>query len=177
MPILPGIDGTQRMAKSLGNYVGITEAPEEIFGKLMRVPDEVMPTYYELLLDEELDPARPGVESKRHMARALTARFHGEEAAAAAEEHFDRLHKEHRPPEELEEYEFTAPSGEVHLPALLSDAFQISRSEARRLLGQDGVKLDGRAVGNGSLDVPADQLDGATLQLGKRRFKRLRRAL
>jgi tyrosyl-tRNA synthetase len=177
MPILPGTDGVQRMAKSLGNYVGITEPPEEVFGKLMRVPDEAMPVYYELLLDEDLEPGRPAVESKRAMARGLTARFHGKEAAAAAEEHFDRLHVEHRAPEEVEEFEFRAPSGEVHLPALLSDAFGISRSEARRLLEQAGVKLDGRALDNGSLEIPADELDGATLQLGKRRFKRLRRAL
>ena len=176
LPILPGIDGVQRMAKSVGNYVGVTEPPEEVFGKLMRVPDDAMPVYHELLLDEELDPGRPAVESKRAMARALTARFHGDDAAAAAEERFDRLHKEHRAPDEVEEYAFDAPSGEVHLPALLSEAFGISRSEGRRLLSQEGVKLDGTTLPGGSLDVGADSLDGALIQLGKRRFKRLRRA-
>ena len=84
MPILPGIDGVRRMSKSLGNYVALTDAPEEMFGKLMRVPDDAMPVYYELLLDEELDQGRPPVESKRAMARALTARIHGEDAAAGA---------------------------------------------------------------------------------------------
>ena len=68
MPILPGTDGEQQMSKSLGNYVGVTEPPEEVFGKLMRVPDAAMPVYYELLLDEPLDPSRPAVESKRRMA-------------------------------------------------------------------------------------------------------------
>jgi tyrosyl-tRNA synthetase len=174
MPILPGIDGVQRMAKSLGNYVGVTERAEEVFGKLMRVPDDAMPTYYELLLDEAFDPARPAVESKRAMARALTARLHGDGAAAAAEERFDRLHVERGVPDELEEFSFSAPEGQVHVPALLSDAFGITRSEGRRLLAQSGVKLNGRALGNGDLDIAAGQLDGAVLQVGKRRFKRLR---
>ena len=84
MPILPGIDGVQRMSKSLGNYVGITDPPEEIFGKLMRVPDEAMGTYYELLLDRPLDPERPAVESKRALAREIVARYHGEDAARTA---------------------------------------------------------------------------------------------
>jgi tyrosyl-tRNA synthetase len=176
MPILPGIDGEQRMAKSLGNYVGVTEPPEEIFGKLMRVPDEAMPLYYDLLLDEPLDPARPAVESKRAMARALCARFHGEEAAATAEAHFNRLHVEHGVPDELEEFAFSAPEGSVHLPAVLADAFGISRSEGRRLISQGGVKIDGEPLPDGQLDLPAERLDGVVLQVGRRRFKRLRRA-
>jgi tyrosyl-tRNA synthetase len=175
MPILPGIDGVQKMSKSLGNYVGVTEPPEEMYGKLMRVPDEAMPTYYKLLLDEPLDEASPPRDAKRAMARELTARYHGEEGAAAAEERFDALHVRHELPEEIEDFEF-APNGEaVHLPALLADAFGVSRSEARRLLGQAGVKLDGQAVGVEVLDLPAERLDGAVIQLGKRRLKRLRR--
>jgi tyrosyl-tRNA synthetase len=174
MPILPGTDGVQKMSKSLGNYVGVTDPPEEMFGKLMRVPDEAMPLYYRLLLDEELDPSRPAVESKRRMARTLTARYHGEEAAGDAEAHFDRLHVERGAPDEVEEFAFRAPDGTVHLPALISDAFGISRSEGRRLLAQDGVRLDGRPLGNGVLDLPAAELDGGVLQVGKRRFRRLR---
>jgi tyrosyl-tRNA synthetase len=176
MPILPGIDGVQRMSKSLGNYVGVAEPPEEVFGKLMRLPDAAMPIYYELLLDEPLHPERPAVEAKRAMARALTARFHGEEAARQAERWFDRLHVERTVPEDVEEFSFRAPGGTVHLPALLSDAFGISRSEGRRVLSHAGVRIDGEPVGNGSLDLPAARLDGAVLQLGRRRFKRLRRA-
>jgi tyrosyl-tRNA synthetase len=176
MPILPGIDGVQRMSKSLGNYVGVAESPEEVFGKLMRLPDHAMPIYSELLLDGPLDPERPAVEAKRAMARSLTARFHGEEAARQAERRFDRLHVEREAPEDVEEFSFRAPEGTVHLPALLSDAFGISRSEGRRMLAQAGVRIDGEPVGNGSLDLPAARLDGAVLQLGRRRFKRLRRA-
>jgi tyrosyl-tRNA synthetase len=176
MPILPGIDGVQKMSKSLGNYVGVAEPPEEVFGKLMRVPDDAMPVYYELLLDHPFDPGRPAVESKRAMARALTARYHGEEAAAAAEARFDRLHVERAAPDEVEEFAFEAPEGTVHLPALLSDAFGITRSEGRRLLQQAGVKLDGRTLDGDVLDIPAGELDGAVLQLGRRRFKRVRQA-
>jgi tyrosyl-tRNA synthetase len=175
MPILPGIDGVQKMSKSLGNYVGVEDSPEEMYGKLMRVPDSVMPTYYELLLDGPPDPALTPRDAKRAMARALTARFHGEEAARAAEERFDTLHVRRELPDEVEEFAFAGDDGMVHLPALLADAFGISRSEGRRLLAQAGVRLDGRAIGEGELDLPADRLDGAVIQLGKRRLKRLRR--
>ncbi len=175
MPILPGIDGVRKMSKSLDNYVGVDEPAEEMFGKLMRVPDEAMPIYYELLLDEPLDPSLPARDAKRAMARALCARYQGEQAAAAAEERFDALHVRHELPDEIEDFAF-APNGDaVHLPALLAEAFGISRSEARRLLSQSGVKLDGEALGEDALDLPAERLDGAVIQLGKRRLKRLRR--
>jgi tyrosyl-tRNA synthetase len=177
MPILPGIDGVQKMSKSLGNYVGVDDPPEEVFGKLMRVPDDVMPVYYELLLDQPFDPARPAVESKRAMARELTARYHGEEAGAAAEARFDRLHVAREAPDEVDEHAFSAGAdGNVHLPALLSEAFGISRSEGRRLLQQSGVKLDGETLDGAALDVTAASLDGGVLQVGRRRFKRLRLA-
>ena len=174
MPILPGTDGHQKMSKSLGNHVGLTEPPEEVFGKLMRVPDEAMPAYYELLLDEPFDAGSPAVESKRRMARLLAARLHGEDAAQAAEEHFDRLHVAHEMPDEIEELELVPGNGSAHLPAVLRDAFGISSSEARRLLAQGGVKLDGEALGADDLDLPAERLDGRVLQVGKRRFRRLR---
>jgi tyrosyl-tRNA synthetase len=177
MPILPGIDGVQKMSKSLGNYVGVTDPADDVFGKLMRVPDDAMPAYYALLLDEPFDPGRPAVESKRALARAIAARYHGDEAAEAAEAHFNRLHVEHGAPDEVDEFAFTAaPGGAVHLPALLADAFGISRSEARRLLTGNGVKLDGRPLDGDALDVPAAELDGGVIQLGRRRFRRLRLA-
>jgi tyrosyl-tRNA synthetase len=175
MPILPGIDGVQKMSKSLGNYVGVTDAPEETYGKLMRVPDDAMPTYYELLLDEPLDASASPRDAKRAMARALTARYHAEEAAAAAEERFDALHVRHELPDEIEDFAFAANGEAVHLPALLADAFGVSRSEARRLLGQAGVRLDGEPLDETALDLPVERLDGAVIQLGKRRHKRLRR--
>jgi tyrosyl-tRNA synthetase len=174
MPILPGTDGRQKMSKSLGNHVGLTESPEEVFGKLMRVPDEAMPVYYGLLLDEPFDPGAPAVESKRRMASMLTARLHGDEAARAAEEHFDRLHVAHEMPDEIEDLEIAPGNGSAHLPAVIKDGFGISSSEARRLLTQGGVKLDGEPLGDGDLDLPVDRLDGRVLQVGKRRFRRLR---
>src|SRR5436305_7334096 len=128
MPILPGIDGEQRMSKSLGNYVGVAEPPEEIFGKLMRVPDDAMPVYYELLLDEPFDPSQPAVESKRALGRAIVERYHGPQAAAAAEEHFDRLHVEHAVPDDVDEAVIAADGSPVHLPALIAEHFGVSRS-------------------------------------------------
>jgi tyrosyl-tRNA synthetase len=173
MPILPGIDGVKRMSKSEGNYVGVAESPEEQFGKLMRVPDAVMPTYYELLLSTPLDPERPAVESKRALARSIVALYHGEAAAAEAEAHFDRLHVQRALPDEIEEADLP-PGDPVHVPALVRDHFGLSSSEARRLLGQGGIRLDGEQLGAAELDVPAARLAGAVLQVGKRRHKRFR---
>jgi tyrosyl-tRNA synthetase len=175
MPILPGIDGAQKMSKSLGNYVGVDEPPEEVYGKLMRVPDVAMPAYYSLLLDGPPDPALAPRDAKRAMAYALCARLHGEDAAAAAQERFDTLHVRRELPDDIEEFAFPNGGEPVHLPALLADAFGVSRSEARRLLAQAGVRLDGEALDESSLDLPAERLDGAVIQLGRRRFKRLRR--
>ena len=175
MPILPGIDGVRRMSKSLDNYVGVAEPAPEIFGKLMRVPDDAMPAYYDLLLDGEATPGTP-VEQKRRLAHRLAERFHGAEQAGLAEERFNRLHVERRAPEEVDEA--ILPEGAVvHLPAVIGEAFGITRSEARRLLAQGGVRLDGSPVTEAQLDLAADSLDGAVLQLGKRRFRRLRRAV
>jgi tyrosyl-tRNA synthetase len=173
MPILPGIDGVQKMSKSLGNYVGVDEPHEEMYGKLMRVPDDAMPTYYSLLLDEE--PGSDPRDAKRHMAFELTERYHGTEAAGRAQDRFDTLHVRRELPDEIEEFAFTSENGQVHLPALMADAFGLSRSEARRLLAQGGVKLDGEDLDGATLDIPAEDLDGAVLQVGRRRFKKLRR--
>jgi tyrosyl-tRNA synthetase len=169
LPILPGTDGVQRMAKSAGNYIGVTEPAAEVFGKAMSIPDAAMPVWYGLLLDEPFDADAPPVESKRGLARALAARLAGEEAAAEAEARFDRLHVAHELPEDIEEAELP-PGDPVHVPALLAAAFGVSRSEIRRLMGQGGVKVDGEPLAD--LDVPADRLAGRVVQLGKRRFKR-----
>jgi tyrosyl-tRNA synthetase len=176
MPILPGIDGVQKMSKSLGNYVGVDEPAEEMYGKLMRIPDEVMPAYYDLLLDDPLDRSLPPRDAKRALAHALCARYGGEAAADAAQERFDTLHVRRQLPDEIEEFAFTPENGQVHLPALLAEAFGLSRSEGRRLLAQGGVKLDGDALDGSQMDVSADELDGVVLQIGKRRLRRLRRA-
>src|SRR2546423_76392 len=175
MPILPGTDGLKRMSKSEGNYIGVTDPAAEIFGKAMSVPDEVMPLYYELLLDEPFDPKAPAVESKRALARSLAARFAGPGAADEAEARFDQVHVKRDVPEDIQEVELPD-EDPVHVPALLEGAFGISRSEARRLLSQGGVKVDGEVLSDADLDVPLAGLDGRVVQLGKRRFARFRRA-
>jgi tyrosyl-tRNA synthetase len=119
---------------------------------------------------EREPPTDPPVEAKRALARWIVARSHGEEAAHAAEEHFDRLFREKKPPEEMAEHSLSD-ADPVHLPALLADAFGLSTSEARRLISQGGVRLDGEAVS--ALDLPRARLEGAVLQAGKRRFVRL----
>jgi tyrosyl-tRNA synthetase len=176
MPILPGIDGVRRMSKSLGNYVGVTDAPEEMFGKLMRIPDDVMATYYELLLGEELPDEEPMV-AKRALATRIIERFHDSAAAEAAEARFDRVHVDHGIPEDIPELSLAdaegVNGGDVHLPALIAGAFDISSSEARRLIAQGGVKLDGESLPGDNLDLPAGDLGGRVLQVGKRRFVRL----
>ncbi|MGH2989588.1 MAG: tyrosine--tRNA ligase [Solirubrobacterales bacterium] len=172
MPILPGTDGVRRMSKSLGNYIGVAEAPEEMFGKAMSIPDDAMAEYRRLLLaDEGADEGDPAA-AKRALARGLVERFHGAEAAEAAEERFDRVHVDRRPPEDVEEV--AVGDGTVHLPAVLADHFGLSRSEGRRLIEQGGVRVGGRTLEGGELDLPAAELDGEILQVGKRRFKRLR---
>ena len=173
MPILPGTDGVRRMSKSLANYVGVTQPPKEIFGKLMRVPDAAMPLYYELLLGAPPDPSSEPVAQKRRLAREVTASFHDPEAAAEAEARFDRLHVERRAPSDVEEATLPA-EDPVHLPALIADGFGVSRGQARRLIAQGGVRLDGTVLAADELDVPAARLDGALIQVGKRRFRRLR---
>src|SRR3954454_8673688 len=176
LPILPGIDGVRRMSKSLDNYVGVTDQPEEMFGKLMRIPDDVMGTYYELLLGEDVPDQEP-VRAKRALARRIVERFHDPAAAEAAEAHFDKVHVAHEVPDDIPELALAdadgVNGGDVHLPALIAGVFGMSSSEARRLIAQGGVKLDGESVPAESLDLPAGELGGRVLQVGKRRFVRL----
>jgi tyrosyl-tRNA synthetase len=126
------------------------------------------------LLGVTLDPALGPRDAKHALARALVTRFHGADAADAAAAEFERVFVRHDVPDDLQEAEL--PSDPVHLPLLISSLFGGSRSEARRLLAQGGVKLDGVALSPDEQDLPADRLDGAVLQVGKRRFRRLRRA-
>jgi len=176
MPILPGTDGTEKMSKSLGNHVGVTEDPDEQFGKTMRLPDAAMDSWFTLLAVPRPPEGSGPRDAKRALARGIVARFHGEEAAAAAVQHFDRVFVSHEAPDEVQEHTFTADNGAVHLPALIEDAFGRSRSDARRLLAQGGVKLDGEALGPDDVDVAPGRLDGHVLQVGKRHFRRLRLA-
>jgi tyrosyl-tRNA synthetase len=176
MPILVGTDGTQKMSKSLGNYVGVTDAPEEMFGKLMSIPDEAMAEYYRLLLSAGPPPSPPN-EAKRELARRIVDRFHGEGAGVGAEEHFNRVIRDHGVPDEIPRWDIDPAAGSepgvVLLPKLIGSGFELSSSEARRLIKQGGVKIDGETVAPDILELPRKALDGRVLQVGKRRFLEL----
>ena len=174
MPILPGVDGAEKMSKSVGNHIGITEPPSEIYGRTLSLPDEAMDTWFSLLAVERPAAGTSARDAKHALARALVARFHGEAAADAAASEFERVHVRHQVPEELDELAFEAVNGSVHLPALIAAGFGMSRSEARRTLAQGGVRLDGEQLAADDLDLPRERLDGAVLQVGKRHFRRLR---
>jgi tyrosyl-tRNA synthetase len=169
-PLLVGLDGAEKMSKSRGNYVGIEEAPEEMFGKTMSIPDEALPQWWELLAGGGEHSESP-MEWKLELARRVTARWHGEEGARAGEAFFTRVVRHHEAPEEMPEARFSAPNGDVYLPALLQESFGQSGSHWRRQIDQGGVKLNGEPVSG--YEVPAASLDGAVLQAGKRHFLRL----
>jgi tyrosyl-tRNA synthetase len=173
-PLLIGTDG-RKMSASLGNYIGLAEAPEEQFGKTMRISDEQLPEYYRLVMESDEDPRKlEPMEAKLALARFVAARSHGEEAARRAEAHFTRVVREGQAPEEVPEADVPA-DDPVHLPTLLVELFRVpSTSEARRLIAQGGVKLNGDVVSD--LDVPRGSLGGALLQAGKRQFVRFRAA-
>ncbi|HVW17500.1 MAG TPA: tyrosine--tRNA ligase [Solirubrobacteraceae bacterium] len=173
VPILPGIDGAEKMSKSLGNHVGVTDPPDEMYGRVLSLPDAAMGTWYDLLLGEPAPADLSPREAKRALARALVARFHSADEAEAAQARFDQVFVRHELPDEVPEHALAAGGGAVHLPAVIADAFGVSTSEARRLLAQGAVRLDGEVVDRGELDVPAATLAGRVLQLGKRRFARL----
>jgi len=169
--LLVGTDGVIKMSKSENNYIGIDEPPNEQFGKVMSIPDSALEQWWRLCLDRE-PPGGDPMESKLALARGIVTLWHGKEEARAAEEHFTRVVREGQAPEEVAEAEL--PEGDpVHLPALLVEHLGVgSTSEARRLIAQEGVKIDGEVVTE--LDLPRSRLDGAVVQAGKRRFRRFR---
>ncbi|MGA2012262.1 MAG: tyrosine--tRNA ligase [Solirubrobacteraceae bacterium] len=173
LPLLTGTDGVRKMSKSYGNYIGVTDSPQDVYGKTLSIPDTSLPDWYALLLDRPPDPGLGPRDAKRALARALVARFHGAGAVGPAEEAFDRVHVRHERPAEIDVVQWPTGDGSVHLPALLASAFGVSTSEARRQLGQGAVRLDGEPPAAGTLDLPAADLDGRVLQLGKRRFARI----
>jgi tyrosyl-tRNA synthetase len=157
------------MSKSQGNYVGIDEPPEEQFGKIMSIPDAALDQWWRLCLDAEA-PATDPLESKLALARGVVELYGGLNAAAAAEAHFTRVVREGKAPPAVPEAPL--PAGDpVHMPALLAELFGVSTSEARRLIAQGAVKVDGEPVAE--LDAPRERLSGALVQAGKRRFVRL----
>jgi tyrosyl-tRNA synthetase len=168
-PILVSWDG-DKMSSSLGNNIPLTAPPEEMFGRTMRLPDELLPEWYRLVLERELPTDADPLEAKLALARFIVERSHGAEAARQAEDHFTRVVREGQAPEEVPE----APLPDddpVHLPAVLVELLGVgSTSEARRLISQGGVKVDGEVVGD--LDLPRNRLGGALVQAGKRRFVR-----
>jgi tyrosyl-tRNA synthetase len=176
MPILTGIDGTRKMSKSLGNHIGVSESPQEMYGKTLSLPDAAMPGWYALLLAEQEPVALSARDAKHDLARRIVERFHSAGAAAAAAEHFDRVFVQHALPEQIDEATFSAADGLVHVPALIAGALGRTRSDARRMLAQGAVRIDGQILGAGDLDLDPARLDGAVMQVGKRQFRRLRRA-
>jgi tyrosyl-tRNA synthetase len=191
MPMLVGTDGRRKMSKSLGNQIGVTDPPEEIYGKTMAIPDEAIADYWRLLVDPfaveqgSSDPLHPAAgtgcppdasprDAKRTLARELVRWLYADEDATAAERHFDRVFVERELPETIEEARFQGDGGLLHLPGLMAEEFGISRSQARRLIDQGAVTLGGAELASGEHDVPVEQADGQVLRVGKRRFRRLR---
>ncbi|MGE4560066.1 MAG: tyrosine--tRNA ligase [Desulfobulbus sp.] len=183
MPLLEGLDGINKMSKSLGNYIGISEATDSIFGKIMSVSDELMFRYYELLSDlpmEEVRALKARMEKgdihpkvvKVRLAKEMVARFHSAEAAEEAERNFEQVFARHELPDEIEEIRM-APSGEpVWVPKLLLDAGLVkSTSDGRRMIQQNAVSLDGNKVEDINATVPAQ--GSLLLKVGKRRFCRV----
>ena len=184
MPLLEGTDGVQKMSQSLGNYIGITEEPDDMFGKVMRIPDALMAKYLRLVTDlpvAEVSAIEAGLAdgslhpatTKRRLAGEIVRMYHGEEAAAEARERFDRVHRDHQTPEASSLPTFSiGAEGLVWLPGLLVAAgLAKSNSEARRLIAQGGVRLDGVVVT--VEELPAGDLRGRVLQVGRRSFVRL----
>jgi tyrosyl-tRNA synthetase len=174
VPLLVGTDGARKMSKSLGNHIGVTESPDEIYGRTLSLPDASMPDWFDLLLGRPLPEDAGPRDAKRALARALVTRFAGEREAAQAEERFDRVFVARERPQDIEEAEVPVADGIVHLPELIAGAFGGSRSQARRTIAQGGVRLDGEPVAPDVVDLPAAALHGAVLQVGKRQFRRLR---
>ncbi|GIP48069.1 tyrosine--tRNA ligase [Paenibacillus sp. J53TS2] len=185
-PIIEGLDGVQKMSKSLGNYIGIDEAPNEIYGKAMSVPDELMTKYYELVTDlslEEFAALREGLKSgevhprdaKMRLAHTLVRMYHGQEAADAAQEHFVTVFQQRALPEDIEEKEVPAAeleNGKIRLIKLLTlIEFAASNGEAKRSIQQGAVKLNEEKISDPNAEV--ELAGGEIIQVGKRKFAKL----
>ena len=189
MPLLEGTDGTRKMSKSYGNYIGLTDAPVDMFGKTMSIPDEMIGKYYRLassLAPAEVDAIDAALadgsanpyELKRALGRDLVTTYHSAEDAVAAEAEFDRVHKNHDLPTDIAEVSVEISvndEGLVYLPAVLQAAGLVpSAGQARRDIDGGGVKLDGEAIAPKTYNVdPATLKPGTVLQVGKRKFARL----
>ena len=169
-PLLVGLDGEEKMSKSRGNYIGIAEPPEQLFGKTMSIPDAALPQWWELVAGGGEHPDDP-LEWKLELARRVTGRWAGEGGSRVGEAHFTRVVREGQAPDDVPEAPL--PAGDpVHLPGALAAVFGLSTSEVRRLIAGGGVKVDGEVVR--ALDLERAVLSDATVQAGKRRFVRFR---
>jgi tyrosyl-tRNA synthetase len=173
MPILVGTDGRRKMSKSYGNQIGVTDRPEEMYGKTMSVPDEAMVEYYRLLLGVDPPTDTSPRDAKRALAWQIVERLHSTEQADAAQAHFDRVVVNREAPETIAETVIETQDGMVHVPAAITTAFGLSRSDARRMIDQGGVTLSEVPLLAGEYDVAVERADGAVLRAGKRRFARL----
>ncbi len=182
LPILEGLDGVQKMSKSLGNYIGITDAPDDMYGKIMSISDDLMWRYFELLSFRdltEIEGFRTGIEAgtnprdvKMLLASELVERFHGIEAAAQAEESFIARFRKGQIPDDIPEVELTAADGRLLIGNLLKDAGLVkSTTEAMRMIKQGAVRRDGEKLSDARMLVPAGEI--AVYQVGKRRFAKI----
>jgi tyrosyl-tRNA synthetase len=159
------------MSASRGNYIGLREAPEEQFGKAMRIPDELLPQWYRLVMERQPPEGVEPMEAKLELARFIVRRAHGDEGVKRGEEHFTRVVREGRPPDDADIPEVSLDGGDVYLPELLKEQFGQSNSHWRRVIEQGGVRIDGEPVRE--LELPAERLAGTVIQAGKRQFLRL----
>lgn len=177
MPLLEGLDGKEKMSKSLGNYVGIAEPPQEIFGKLMSLSDELMWRYIDLLSFESVEKIKAWKNEhprdvKARFAKEIVTRFHSAAAAERAEADFTSRFREGEMPEDMPEITVQAPAGGILIAQLLKQAnLTPSTSEAQRMIEQGGVKLDGERVSDKGLKIPAGR--SVVAQVGKRKFGRI----
>ena len=169
-PLLLSWDG-EKMSSSVGNNIPLLAPAEEMFGRTMRIPDSQLEEWWRLVAERPV-PQGDAMDAKLELARFIVRRSHGDDASRTAEEHFTRVVRQGEAPEEVPEV--SVDSETVHLPQLLAQQFGLTTSHWRRVVDQGGVSVDGRRVGG--YDVPAEELDGAVLQAGKRRFVRIRRA-
>jgi tyrosyl-tRNA synthetase len=167
-PLLLGTDG-DKMSASRNNYIGLREPPEEQFGKAMRISDEMLPEYYRLVMQSDTDPGTlEPMEAKLALARFIVRRSHGDEGAERGEQHFTRVVREGRAPDEADIPEVAVDDGDVYLPELLKTQFGQSNSHWRRVIEQGGMRIDGDPVTE--LELPAERLAGTVIQAGKRQF-------
>lgn len=188
LPLLEGTDGVKKMSKSYGNYIGLTDAPNDMFGKVMSIPDELMVKYYRLASTvpvDQIDAIEKGLAAdeihpnrcKRDLAQNIVAAYYDEEAAKEAEAAFDRQFKQHEVPEDIPEFAADLTpneEGTVYLAKLIADSgLTKSTGDARRMIDQGGVKINGEAVAAKAYNVAPESLSGAVIQVGKRKFVRL----